>query len=258
MRLLIPLLLLAALGGCDESNDTGDRQLPVLEVLETFPLDAVFNVETPPGVQGIRVVFNRPPVLSPRFDMAPEPPVRGRLESSPTGRQWSWFDVEMVSDDGAYHWLIDAPELPEPKVIRIRMREGGRTALVGFSGSVGSSDTTRVKPQGAVVFAVLSSSAFNPLEPATFSAVEKQLMAVATGRDRDQRAVYRADYMDPTISVVAIAVVDTDDDQVYDLTRDWWGYYPTTPPGSPRPILPRPTGNEERNDAVQITVRPPN
>jgi hypothetical protein len=258
---LVVVLALSTTGaGCDEDNDTGQIELSPLEILFTFPEDARSGVRTPAGVQSVSVDFNRPPTQDPRFLIAPDPVTPGTLTPSATGRSWGLVGLELVADAGAYWWVIDAPELEEPQLIHIAMTDGERAALMGFSGVVTSADTTQVRPQGAVVFAVATGAGFNPLDPSTFLALDWEGLAVASrGRDNG-RAEYACGYMAPLAPVVVLAIADSNNDQVYDPTADWWGFYQATgAPGSPAPVVADlPDGPEsQRNDAVVITLRAP-
>lgn len=245
---------------CDSSNDRSEAQLAALEILETFPAAAV-DVRTPPGVQTVSVTFNRPPVFAPVFQMAPEPPSAGTPTPSVTGRIWSWPALDLRLDDGAYYWLIDAPELDQPFVVPIVMSGSGRLPRVGFAGTIASADTNLVQPQGTIVFAIDTDTGFNPLDPASFLGTSPHGLALASGRNIRGDAQYILEYMEIGRSVLAVAIVDSDGDQVYDPTRDWWGFYEDPDNAGLPGIIPPLPFDDPEVDAIRnarITLQPPN
>lgn len=257
---LVTVVLFGSGAGCD-SNDTGGVILPPLVIRSNFPVDEAYLYD---GFSDslrfdLSVVFIRG--SSPgdaRFQLYPPPLSVGETTLSSTGRTWTWRDVWFSTAQGAYYWLIDGEDIPVPKVVRLATGPGV-TPGVGFAGTISSSNPAQMSVAGTIVFALTTTSGFNPLDPATFFDADiRAVSEVDSLGDADARD-FRTTYMPQLVPYYVVAILDTTGDAFYDPTVDAWGYREATGGGGPEPILtdvpPLLAPNEYRSD-VDFTIFP--
>jgi hypothetical protein len=249
--------------GCD-SNDVGGVVLPPLRIRSTFPVDEVrlFEAGQDSILFNLSVVFvrrsNRSDVV---FRLFPSPLSSGLVAPSgldpEAGRNWTWNDVWFSTAQGAYFWLIDGPDVPFPKVVRL-VTGSIVGSSVGFSGTLTSSNAATLPLDGALVFALPTTSGFNPLDPASFNIIEPAAVAEIDSVGLAGERPFHTSYMPFLMPYYVVAILDINDDAVYDPTVDAWGYR-EDPGGGPEAILtdvpPLLDANEYRSD-VDFTIFP--
>lgn len=255
------LIGLIATVGCDESNDEITLVTPPLGIRSTFPVDA--DSSNAPidfhGVVSLTVVFDRETtstLIGQRI--YPQPATDGTL-GTVDRRSWTLHDLELTPATGTYYWMIDGVNMNEPFVLRVRTEF--RHPFGGFDGTITSPNPARVDASGTVVFALPVDTDFNVLEPWTFVDTSPVGLAVALNNDfdEDDDAEYEMRFLEFAEPFIIVAVLDTNNDLLYDPATDWWGYYAVD--GSIAPVAAGRWQSvdlvPEFNGLVNITLREP-
>jgi len=257
----VALLLALALGGCEESNDTQEIELPPLAVNSTVP-DEFVTFAT--GTQDLTVIFERgaaPSSLESRLFPLPASAGDFAPNDPSSRRSWTWSDVELDPVAGGYHLLVDGLEMAIPHSVSFGV-DPDRIFEIGIAGRITSADRGAVDPEGTVVFALIRDTAFNPAEPETWADAQGDIVSVVAVVDDtpnvDDPERYRLWYLEPERRYFVVAIKDTDDDLRYDPTSDWWAAFESD--GEFEDVPARPFGGTDDGDRevpADLVIRPP-
>ena len=259
LRWIVLASLATGLVACGTDNDEVQIVPPPLLVRSTRPVSGVTGY-TGDDARTLSVDFDRSPGAgNVIMSLFPMPASAGNYGPTGSGRNWTWFDLDLSPDDGAYAWLIDGYRMPRPLVVHFA--SGDRLLLSGFSGTVESLDPEAVEPEGTVLFALPVDAPFNPLDPSTFVDVRPLARAVTLAVDLDPLdegpATHRFYFMEIGVGSVVVAVKDTNDDLVYDPNSDWWGFYRSTTSSGAEIVYAADFIDFEYQADVSITLMPP-
>lgn len=231
---------------------------PPLFVRFTTPADsAELDVGDPVHLS---ITFNRTLTLREiSIQLFPPPISAGALTLTGSGRNVTWFDVVTDPEWRVQTLLLDGPHMEIP--YSMSWYTGAPVPNASFSGNVVSEDTTRVKPLGAVVFALDWESPFNPLEPGSFNEIladQTAVRSVAVVENLDVRdeGVYAIGNRPTGSRYLVVGVIDTSGDGRYDPFVDWWGYHGEGPANDPT-VISAELHPENINAQVDIMLRPP-
>ena len=224
-------LLCAGVLGCETSNDE-EIVPPPISISFIVPDNTQGIVTWDPAVPlDVQLSFNRGvPSRTVEVRMFPEPVSTGPFTpNTSTQRVWTWNDIVLSEEGGAYHLLVDGLEMLRPATFTYRV-DTSRIADVGVGGEIDTANRQLVPPEGSVVFALADTTSFNPLRPETWADAQGSIVAAFAVQNFNPSAglgplPYRVPYLAAGEAYYMVAIKDTNGDLVYDPTQDWWGAY---------------------------------
>jgi hypothetical protein len=250
--LVLLVASLAVLASCED-----DFEQPVLPpplfVRFTTPADSAQLDNNDPV--NLSITFNRTMTLDEiSLEIFPDPLEPGTIKTTGTGRNVTVFGLVTDPTRRVQRLLLDGVYMTEPYTMF--WYTGTPIPVASFSGVVASQDTSKVKPLGAVVFALDGEAPFNPIDPGTFNDIKAEAITVVQVLDTREQGPYAIGQLDTNTRYLVVAVADTDGDTVYDPLRDWWGYYGEGPEHNPEVVVAA-IDPLAINTDVDITLRPP-